>query len=254
MIKKISDELLRYIYTTLDRKKCYSIRKIIVDYLTYHKKKSEFWIAENIEKIEKKIRRKINNTSDFYNRFKSVLLPPFILSDKDPDLMIGRVCQEKIYDFIEVKIKEIEKLNWERYEHLAVTALEILFPSSSIFNTRKTQEKGIDIFGEIYFGEEPLKISFKILGQVKHDEKNISPAKIIEFFGNVNYLLKAREIKRIPSELSEFIEKIKPSDPTVLIFIALSFTKESFIEAKNLGVKLLDAELIAFILAKHEGL
>ena len=32
MIKKISDELLRYIYTTLDRKKCYSIRKIIVDW------------------------------------------------------------------------------------------------------------------------------------------------------------------------------------------------------------------------------
>lgn len=241
----------------------------IVEFIEYLKKiqKNKFYISEefinwymmkfeiseldamdiydvNSKKIIKKIIQYIDGCNDSY------IVPEFTFDFYDSDILIGGRFSYREKDRVDISNKIefrdkffnlLKQIEWRELEKLS----KFLLSENHIENivvTHSTNDQGIDFYGYYTFKSEDYVprfykyLNFRIIGQVKHSNKNIGVdhQKVASFGTEINKLRKSKEASYFVSLDQEFL---KSELPIVGIFITNSYYPKKTIDfAKEYGI------------------
>lgn len=219
---------------------------------------------EIFEENKKKITKRI---IDYINLCKSkFILSEFQMDEFDEDVLINTKFSEGRDQKVNIEYKLewrhkfyelLKKINWREFELLG----KLILLENHIENvkiTRSQKDQGIDFYGYFSFKSNNSHprfynyFKFRILGQVKHSEKNngVDYQKVASFGTEINKLRKSNNTKYFENLDQDFINS---KLPILGVFITNSYYPTKAVDfANEYGIIYWDGEQISQDLASKE--
>lgn len=254
---KISEinEFIQYI-KSLKFNKTY-ISHEFIEWIKNKSKLNEINASEIFELNKIKILKKIIEYINYCN--DNDIVSEFLFDPYDDDCLINtkfsfsKEVQNKISTKIEFRnqiLNFLKQINWREFEKISSIILKENHIDDVII-TQSRNDQGIDFYGYYEFKSEKILprfykyLNFRIIGQVKHSEKNkgVDHQKVASFGTEINLLRKAQNNGYFQNLTQEFIN----SDlPIVGIFITNSYYPQKAKDfAKEYGIIYWNGEQVA---------
>lgn len=220
-----------------------------------------------IEEYDLYLKRIYKKLDDYISKCeRDFIIPEFYIDEYDSDCLIKskfsfnkdehNIISLKI-QFREQVLQLLRQIDWRDFEKVA----NLILKENHISGVKITQSKndqGIDFYGFYKFESDKLLprfykyLNFRIIGQVKHSEKNkgVDHQKVASFGTEINKLRRANDTSYFQSLDRNFIN----SDlPIIGIFITNSYYPQKTIDfAKEYGIIYWNGKQVAEDLCSNE--